>query len=197
MVLTRHELIANELNYINNPRIQQGMEEIVNLLPAYFFTVPTSATGKYHPKFSGGKGGLLRHCKAAMKIGYDLFGNSILSPRVSEDGADLILVAIFIHDGLKLGLPQENTTRWDHPILMQKFLLDNEAKIPSLTHDELVFMGDIISTHMGEWVYDKSGKKVLEEPVTQIQKFVHLCDYISSRKAINFEFDENWNIVIN
>lgn len=196
MMMTREDLIAEELTLLDTPRVQKGLVEIVNLLPAYFFIVPTSASGKYHPKYAGGKGGLLRHCKAAMRIGYDMFDNKVLSPDVDTLHKDLILASIFVHDGLKLGNPQENSTRWDHPVLMQKFLLENEDKIPSLTHDELVFMGDIISTHMGPWTVDRFGKEVLQAPKTEIQKFVHLCDYISSRKAVNFEFDDKWNIVI-
>lgn len=196
MILSRHDLVADVLDLLSTERVKAGLLEIVDILPGYFFIVPSSSTGKHHPSYSLGKGGLLRHCKSAMKIGYDLMRNPLILNEKSEEKKDLILTAIFIHDGLKLGPKQSAFTRFDHPLLMQKFLLDNESKIPSLTHDELVFMGDLISTHMGPWTKDPTTQEiVLSEPKTKEQMFVHLCDYISSRKSIGFQFNESWQLV--
>jgi hypothetical protein len=197
-VLTKRQLVENELNLISDERVREGMWEIVDILPEYFFTIQSSASGRFHPDYAQGKGGLLRHCKTAMRIGYDLIRDKALCPPgLTDIGKELILVAIFVHDGLKHGLTDEGKTRFDHPLLMQKFLLDNAGHIPSLTHDELVFMGSVIATHMGPWTVDKTtGEVVLKEPTTAAQKFVHLCDYLSSRKVIRFKFDESWNLVV-
>lgn len=48
---------------------------------------------------------------------------------------------------------------------------------------------------MGEWVNDYRGNKVLDAPISKYQKFVHLCDYLSSKKFIDVKFDENNNII--
>ena len=197
MMLSKHDLVEDVLNLIPDSRVRKGLLEIVDILPTYFFTVPSSATGRHHPSYALGKGGLLRHCKTATRIGYDLLENPLIVGEKTDTEKSLILAAIFIHDGLKLGREHSLRTAFDHPILMQKFLIENKAKIPSLTEEELTYMGDLIKTHMGPWTKDPETKQVvLEEPKTPDQLFVHLCDYLSSRKEIGFQFNESWQLVI-
>ena len=50
---------------------------LIELLPNYFFEVPASSTGKYHPEFALGDGGLIRHTKVAVRIAYELLNNNI------------------------------------------------------------------------------------------------------------------------
>ena len=73
--MNREELILNELDLIKSERIQNACVKIVNLLPEYWFTVAAASTGKYHPEYAQGEGGLLRHSKAAMRIGYELLSD--------------------------------------------------------------------------------------------------------------------------
>jgi hypothetical protein len=43
---------------------------------------------------------------------------------------------------------------------------------------------------MGQWNYDyKSKKAVLPKPKTGKQFFVHMCDYLASRKFLEVNFD--------
>ena len=43
---------------------------------------------------------------------------------------------------------------------------------------------------------DYNGVEVLEQPKTKYQNFVHMCDYLASRKCILLPFDENNNIAV-
>ena len=61
--------------------------------------------------------------------------------------------------------------------------------------EEIEFLCDVIKTHMGSWTTDYNGVEVLEKPSTKYQNFVHMCDYLASRKCILFSFDENNNII--
>ena len=42
---------------------------------------------------------------------------------------------------------------------------------------------------MGEWSTDKRSSIVLPKPETEMQKMVHLADYLASRKDIEMQFD--------
>ena len=98
-------------------------------------------------------------------------------------------MALILHDGLKLGLEAEKYTRFDHPLLISKFIMENSQKL-TLTADELRTLCSMIETHMGQWTYDPYTKKeTLPKPTTELQRFVHMCDYLSSKKFINVEFD--------
>src|SRR5574344_1485553 len=120
----KSEVFNTEINYIKDKRIRTSLINIINLLPDYFFEEPASSTGKYHPSFSLGKGGLVRHTKAAVRIAIELFNDSALN-NFSDNEKDLIIFSITIHDGLKSGLVKSEYTKFDHPILMSNFIKDN------------------------------------------------------------------------
>ena len=54
-------LLEQELNYIKDANIKLFASKVVEILPSYFFTIAASSTGKYHPQYALGEGGLLRH----------------------------------------------------------------------------------------------------------------------------------------
>ena len=57
-------------------------------------------------------------------------------------------------------------------------------------------MADVIKTHMGPWTVDYNGNEVLEKPKTKYQNFVHMCDFLASRKCLLVPFDSHNNINI-
>ena len=189
------KLFEVELTYLKSDRIKKACLAMTKLLPDYFYEVPASSTGKYHPSYSLGDGGLLRHSKAAMRIGYELLQDPSIGDKYTDDEKDLMLMALLIHDGLKSGNPQEKYTRFDHPILMADYLMDVEEEL-GLEVEEIEFLGDVIKTHMGVWTTDYNGNEVLEKPKTKYQNFVHMCDYLASRKCLLVPFDKDNKISV-
>ena len=91
------EKFEQEIELIKNPAIKNIAKQGVDLLPDYFFKVPASSTGKYHPSFALGEGGLYRHVRAAVGIAVELFRIYNFAP----DEQDIIItvnisVIIFI-----------------------------------------------------------------------------------------------------
>ena len=70
--MEKKDYFKKELSYIKNKNIKDSCETMIGLLPDYFFQIPASSTGKYHPKFTLGDGGLVRHVKVAVLIAKDL-----------------------------------------------------------------------------------------------------------------------------
>lgn len=193
--MDRLEIFKHELNYIRDERVRNSLIHMINVLPDYFFEVAASSTGKYHPEYALGEGGLLRHSKAAMRIGYELLENPAIGDKYTGIEKDLMLAALLIHDGLKLGNPMEKYTRFDHPILMAD-LLEKEKDSLEINDQERILMEDVIKTHMGVWTTDYNGNEVLEKPKTKYQNFVHMCDFLASRKCILIPFDDANNIIM-
>ncbi len=187
------EMFTKELSYIKDSKLKESLLILIEALPDYWFHVPAASSGKYHPDYAQGDGGLLRHSKAAMRIGYELLENPSIGDKYTNHEKDLMLMALLVHDGLKLGDPQEKHTRFDHPILMANFIEENYEDL-ELSKEDAKFMGDVIKTHMGPWVEDYNGNKVLEPPKTKYQNFVHMCDYLASRKCLLVPFDKDNNI---
>ena len=44
---------------------------------------------------------------------------------------------------------------------------------------------------MGPWTTDFNGNEILETPKDKYQRFVHMCDYLASRKFLNVKFEGN------
>lgn len=110
----KHEIFTKELELIKDERIRKNTEIILDLLPEYFYHIPASSTGKYHPNFSLGEGGLVRHVKVATRILNDLLNDTTYinnyAPYIDKNKEsklnekDLMLMGIILHDGLKDGL---------------------------------------------------------------------------------------------
>jgi 23S rRNA maturation-related 3'-5' exoribonuclease YhaM len=188
------EEFNREINYIKNDRLKDNLKKMIGLLPDYFYHIPASSTGKYHPEYALGDGGLLRHTKVVVRIGYELLNNPAFSDSYTDDEKDLMLMAMVMHDGVKSGTTQEKYTRFDHPLLAANLIKDNKDKL-TLTDTEIDFLYHIISSHMGPWTKDYQGKEVLPAPTDKYQKFVHLCDYLASKKFLHVNFDNNNNII--
>lgn len=191
--LNKVKIFDIELSYIKNDRIKESAKTLVNLIPDYFFSEAASSTGKYHPSFSQGDGGLLRHTKAAVRIAKELLVTKTFGSDFTDNESDLIYLALIMHDSVKRG-DNERYTRFDHPLLASKLIKENIDKT-KLDNDEIKLLCSMIETHMGEWTNDYRGNKVLEPPTTKYQKFVHLCDYLSSKKFLDIKFDDNNNIL--
>ena len=183
-------MFDKEISYIKDNQIKSAMVKLLNILPEYWFEVPASSTGKYHPEYALGDGGLLRHSKAAMRIGYELLSDPSIGEKYTDHEKDLMLVSLLVRDGLKSGNPKEKYTRFDHPILMANYILEKHEEI-GISKEDATFCADVIKTHMGYWTTDYDGNEVLEKPKTKYQNFVHMCDYLASRKCILVPFDKD------
>ena len=183
------EVFKKEINYVKDASRRKDLKTLISLLPDYFFEIPASSTGKYHPSFALGEGGLVRHTKVAVRIAYELLQNNTVGMKFTDKDKDLIIMALTLHDGLKSGTEHSKYTKFDHPLLVSKMIMENTDKL-SLDIDDIRKMCSMIESHMGEWTYDSYQKKeVLPKPKTAEQRFVHMCDFLASRKVINVEFN--------
>ena len=183
-------IFNNELELIKNDRLRRSCEVLLNELPDYFYEIPASSTGKYHPKFALGEGGLVRHTKVAVRIAYEIIKTQSIGNVFTDDEKDIILISLMLHDGLKEGFPKEKYTKFDHPILAANFVKD-KANLTELTSEEVKLISTNISSHMGEWNKSDYSDITLPLPKNKYQKMVHMCDLLASRKFINVEFDGN------
>lgn len=167
-------------------------------LPDYFYEVAASSSGKYHPGYTQGEGGLVRHTQAAVRIANELLVNESIQ-NFSDLDKDIIRTALLLHDGVKHGVDGSAHTVASHPLEVVRYLEDryfevDEESLP----DEVIEVMEVdiwyqitecIKSHMGQWNTDyKSGEEILPKPETDMQRFVHLCDYLASRKMLEVNF---------
>jgi len=189
--MDKKEVFKVELNYIKDKNIRKSAEEMISILPDYFFVEPASSTGKYHPLYATGKAGLVRHTKAAVRIAIELFGIY----KLDDETKDLIIFSLILHDGLKKNIEEERYTRFDHPLLIANYIKDNKDKL-MLSDNQIDRITNMISSHMGKWNTNEYNPGiVLPVPKTMEEKFVHMCDFLASRKCLELKFNDNNDVI--
>lgn len=185
----KHEVFRRELDYIKDDRIRSSCETILDMLPDYFYEIPASSTGKYHPDFSLGTGGLVRHVKVAVRLAKELLDNPCIGDKYKTWEKDIMIFTLILHDGLKSGLVYNRYTQANHPTLIKDFVLENKDKI-NLTEEELDLFSHAVESHMGPWNTDYDGNEILPKPKTKYENFVHMCDFLSSKKFLDVKFKD-------
>jgi 23S rRNA maturation-related 3'-5' exoribonuclease YhaM len=186
----KHRVFEKELLFIKNANIKNFTELAIKSMPDYFFEVPASSTGKYHPAYSLGTGGLLRHTRAAIRIAVELFRIDWWGTLFTPDEKDLALSALFLHDGWKSGIQKSEYSLSNHPLIAAKAISENVELKTILSEEMLSILLGCITSHMGQWNKDYKTQQVLmPAPVTELQRFVHLADYLASRKCIVMDFN--------
>ena len=187
-------MFKKELKLIRGKCEREYATELLMLVPDYFFTVPSTSTGKHHPKFTHGEGGLVRHTKAAIGIAKSLFELY----KFDNYERDIIIISLMFHDCIKYGKVQQDHMVFEHPLLAAEFIIKNSDTSHFVT---AITVSNAICSHMGKWnkreMYkdewnttdNTTNTEDLPLPTTEIQKFVHMCDYLASRKQIEYTFN--------
>lgn len=183
--MSKSDIFNNQTQLIKNTDLRQLVIDTLEATPDYFYTMPASTTGKYHPAYTLGDGGLVRHTKAAVKIAECLLSIEMYAALAKQ--SDLIYAALILHDTVKKGLNGTQWTTVEHPLDAAKLLLDTAERKKFTDMETVNNIAGMIRSHMGQWNTNRDGAEVLPKPETKEQKFVHQCDYLASRKFITVE----------
>lgn len=191
MMEQKSKIVSPVLETIVNDDIREFAKVLVEGLPDYIWHVGASSTGKYHPAYSLGDGGLMRHQVAVVRFLNYFFELEQYNTKFTSREMDLMRVAGLVHDGRKSGeqndYERSKFTKFDHPIQMANVIRSYEGKY--LDRDELEFCAHCIESHMGQWSTDRKSGVALPKPQDDAQYFVHLADYLASRKDLTMAFD--------
>ena len=150
---------------------------LTEYVPEYFWQIPASSGGKYHPKYAQGIGGLIRHTQSALIFAYELMKNPLVS-KFSQPEKDVIIASLILHDTYKNGLTKGNWTNNFHPqIAATQFYEGIPKQMLEEPYRSAIY--GAIQKHMGVWGGTKNNK--LPVPETELERLVHLADYLSSR----------------
>lgn len=178
-----------ELSWIKDDKIREQVSHVLKYVAPEFFQAPASSTGKYHPNYALGEGGLYRHTRAAVGIAKDILSLEWVQGKIDSNGRDHIIAALILHDIAKSGKCWDSKyTRHDHPLQAAELVRDNLEG-----EENSEFCGavcDLISSHMGQWNTCRWDKTILPKPEELDEFIVHLCDYLASRKYLEYKFEE-------
>lgn len=189
----KKDLLKEYFDSVQDENVKKFMEQCIETIPEYWYTVPASSTGKYHPNYALGNGGLMRHTIALLRFFDRLVRNTMYGSPFTNREMDLLRVACLMHDSRKSGSDEDfaisKYTKFDHPILAANVVRSIETEY--ITDEEKEMIANAIESHMGQWNVDTYGKSKVELPLptNKYQKIVHLVDYLAAQKGVEVQFD--------
>ena len=176
---------------LENKDMKEFAKKCMELIPSYFYSVPASSTGKYHPLYALGDGGLYRHTLAVIKFVNYFFEIDCFKNRWDSRGRDIMRIAAMMHDTFKSGTQEEyernKYTKHEHPLIAAQKVLDLQG-CDIIPNEDIVAIAKTIATHMGQFTISPRSNTVLPEPKDKSQQMLHLADYLASRKDIEIIF---------
>lgn len=171
-----------ELEQITDKRIRDFTEYALRQAPEYFWSVPSSSSGKYHPEQSNGEGGLVRHTRAVVYFAVKLC--DVFS--ITGVEKDCIISACILHDIVKYGEVKKDHTTKNHDYEGAMFV-KRIGDAFGLDRDHLDIIAGSVAWHMGKWT-DMTGRKRAQrfpDDYTVPQMVTHLADVISAQKNVS------------
>lgn len=181
------EMFMLKVMEIEDTTLQSAAVKMVEDMPDYFWTIPASSSGKYHPSCDLGDGGLVRHSIMVYTCAIDLVISEMFV-RDTPTNRDIARVAALFHDAWKNGVADDDGNFGDHTVhehpkyasdFVRKHLED--AGVDQLKVD---MIAGAVYTHMGKWCVSKYSDVALSKPRTDFEKMIHIADYVASRKYI-------------
>jgi len=168
--------LDNEVNLISSPAIRNYVLECIRRTPEYFWAVPSSSSGKYHPQDENTKGGTVLHTRRAVRIAEDLCR---MYNVIGED-RDCVIAATIMHDFCKNGYPRDmRYTVSGHGSLWINIGQTKENYKGFKDSKMAMTIGRLIACHMGRFdIPFLAGATILDT-------IVQTADYISSREYIS------------
>jgi len=187
------EVFVFELKMINSKEIRQFVIDMFEeLCPDYFWTVPCSTSGKYHPQYALGVGGLIRHVKSAIWWGIEL-SRALEMERYHDEMVATLLLHDLIKNGKGLdsnGRPLESGVTGTHGVALAALISDDGYDDSTMPEWKETICGGI-AAHMGIWTTNPAFR-----PKGPFENLIHLADYCASRKVdelINILEEEKTN----
>lgn len=183
------KFFEREIGLIKNEHFREFITYYLDhACPAYFWKIGASSSGKFHPPFAQGAGGLVRHTKAVVMFAEELLRMSSYA-YMQEDFKDYVIMACIVHDTCKYGIEEYNKDEYKNHVV-------NAAKFVGQIWNEFFrepaseFFLSAIRCHMGQWSEKEN------RPFTSIDRCVHQADYFASRSFIDIpKVTEEWHAV--
>jgi HD superfamily phosphohydrolase YqeK len=184
------KLFEREINLIVNEDLRMAVKSYLEeAVPNYFWTDGASSSGKYHPQFAQGEGGLVRHTKAVVMFAEELLRMSSYA-YMREEYKDYVIAACIVHDTAKYGWTEFDKKEYkNHAANAADAFADWCSLFCDFEPSE--FLLNAIRSHMGQWSTEKE-----DRPFTNIDRCVHMADYMASRSFIDIpQITEEWHEV--
>lgn len=172
------KLFERELNLIVDEELRMLVKSFLEYGTCdYFWTDGASSSGQYHPTFSQGIGGLVRHTKAVVMFAEELLRMNSYA-YMKDEYKDYVIAACLLHDTCKYGKAEYDKSEYKNHAAnaadcFEEWCYEEDYRVHYL-------LLQAIRSHMGQWSTNKD-----DRPFTSVDRCVHMADYMASRSFID------------
>ena len=183
------KLFERELSLIVDEELRMQVKSYMEeRVPDHFWTDGASSSGKFHPKFAQGIGGLVRHTKAVVMFAEELLRMSSYA-YMKDEYKDFVIAACIVHDTMKYGLGEYDKSEYKNHARNAAAAFEAWCREDGY-HPHFLLL-NAISAHMGQWSTERE-----DRPFTSVDRCVHMADYMASRSFIDIpQIVDEWNAI--
>ena len=175
------------LNKFETDEIRNYCADMINEIPDYIFTIPSSTSFKYHNKTQCQPHGQIFHILMFAEVMNYVLELEYVKERTNERQRDCLRCTPIFHDAMKCGLNGSQYTVHEHPMLAGEWVKNTSVE-HDVDADIKAYIARLCESHSGEWTSTKRSKTVLPKPENDEQFFVHMCDYLASRSNLDMTY---------
>lgn len=179
MVSSKHQKAVTKLpsksieqcvSRIEDPKVRALVSRALREAPDYFWSAPSSSSGKHHPVDEHGAGGLVLHTVRVFNVAESMIPSLVGCTILGAGHPDIIKAGAILHDIYRYGLLDiaELATNKAHPEYAANAILTMIEDIPQ--KKQIAFC---VERHMGRW------GQVL--PNSTDEWIVHFADTIATK----------------
>jgi HD superfamily phosphohydrolase YqeK len=181
---------AYELGKIKSPELLKITKQILLKCCDYCCDESASSTGKFHPSFSLGPGGLVKHIKAVCKNTETILR---MMPQYDGEDWDIPYIAAILHDCMKYTEYKQQYTHENHPNLMAAAIRQHKTDDTEL-NTKLERIASNVETHMSRFNTCRHSDDIMPPPTSMENMIVAIADMISAQKYFHVEFNDSGEI---
>jgi len=176
------DVFADEYKLIKSNSVKNLVWNCFEVVPEYFWKIPSSSTGHYHPKDEFVEGGLVIHTKRTVRVAVHIC--DALSIIGLE--RDCVIAAALMHDVCKNGISEDKGHTVDgHGYLWMELARSRMTKDKFISNHVYRTISRLILYHMG-----KFDMPYILDWSDMLATCVYLADYISSRRDVLVDIEE-------
>jgi hypothetical protein len=186
--LDKVKVFETLLDKFETEEMREYCKDMINEIPDYIFTIPSSTSLKWHNKTQCQPHGQIFHILMFGEImNYILGLEYVLNKIPNATTRDCLRCTPIFHDAIKCGLDGSQHTVHEHPMLAGEWIRNTKVE-HDIFQEEKNYIARLCESHSGQWTENKRSNVVLPEPENDDQFLVHLCDYLASRSNLDMTY---------
>lgn len=177
------------LSQFETDEMRDYCRDMIEKIPDYIFTIPSSTSLKYHNKTQCQPHGQIFHILMFGEIMNYTLGLEYMQNKTTPIQRDCLRCAPIFHDAIKCGYDGSKHTVHEHPLYAANWVRTTSVE-HNIDQSYKEYIARLCERHSGQWTESKKSKLTLPKPTTDDQFLVHLCDYLASRSNLDMTYSD-------